>query len=311
MNPNLLLMWLSAKASGSWVRYRAALDELLLSSNSDISEDSDDTRIERQRFPIYHRIRQNLERLGHAEFFRRDFPSGWRIVPPILASGSNEYQSIAILCGARTDQIMNRISAFPGDISIEVTAQPECPDRIQITARSLSQLQQLANQADLSFQPDTPRMLMAAIPPIDDFQLRKPAELPFGPEWDVSRFSSQTLGWIPATAANARKSSFGLFRFNTPFQPQYYLKLKGQAFRLPVQVGKYIVIRKARRSVLSYNNDSKTLCMPLTCRPPLLIDRALTLCSGLIPDLDAGSLKYSNIDKEIAHLTFELLRQAQ
>jgi hypothetical protein len=285
------------------------LDELSLSSNSDVGEDSDDTRIDMQTFPIYHRIRQNLERLGHAEFFRGDFPNGWRIVPPILASGSNEDQYVGILCGARTDQIMNRISAFSADISIEVTAQPECPDRIQIRARSLSQLQQLANHAGLSFQPDTPRMLMAVIPPIDDYQLRKPAELPFGSEWDVSRFSTQTLGWIAATAANARQSSFGLFRFNTPFQPQYYLKLNSKAFRLPVQVGKYIVIRKARRSVLSFSTDSKTLCMPVTCRPPLLIDRALTLCSGLIPDLDAGSLKYRNIDKEIALVTFQLLRQ--
>ncbi len=88
MNANFLLMWLSAKASGSWVRYRAALDELSLSSNSEIGENSDDTRIDIRTFPIYHRIRQNLERLGHAEFFRKDFPNGWRIVPPILASGS-------------------------------------------------------------------------------------------------------------------------------------------------------------------------------------------------------------------------------
>jgi hypothetical protein len=309
MNTNRLLLWLSAKAYGSWVRYKAALDELVLNAESETREDSDQPPIDEQGFPIYHRVRQNLERLGHAEFFRKDFPSGWRVVPAILATRSYESRSVGILCGARTDELMSRIVACSSDLSVEITAQPECPDRVQVFARTQSELQQLANRDSLSFQPDAPEMLLAAVPPIDDYQLRKSSELPFGSEWDVRKFSTTTLGWTAATARTARQSTFGLFRFSTPFQPQYYLKLKGSAFRLPVQVGKYIAIRKARRSVLSYCADSKTLSMPVSCRPPLLIDRALTLCSGLIPDLDAGSLKYGNIDNEIALTTFELLRQ--
>jgi hypothetical protein len=204
---------------------------------------------------------------------------------------------------------MNRISACCADLNLEMTAQPECPDRVQVMACTQSQLQQLADRASLFFQPDAPRMLLAAVPPIDNYQLRKSSELPFGSDWDVSRFSTTTLGWTTSTVAAARQSPFGLFRFSARFQPRYYLKLNGNAFELPVQIGKYIVIRKARRSVLSYCADSKTLCMPVTCRPPLLIDRALTLCSGLIPEFDGGILTYRNIDSEIALATFRLLRQ--
>ena len=309
MNANRLLLWMSAKAFGSWIRYKAALDELLLNAESEIREDSDQPPINGQAFPIHHRVRQNLERLGHAEFFRKDFPSGWRVVPPILATCSHDSYFVGILCGARTDEIMNRISACCADLNLEMTSQPECPDRVQVMACTQSQLQQLADRASLFFQPDAPRMLLAAVPPIDNYQLRKSSELPFGSEWDVSRFSTTTLGWTATTARTARQSTFGLFRFSTPYQPQYYVKLKASAFRLPVQVGKYIVLRRARRAVLSYRADSKTLLMPVSCRPPLLIDRALTLCSGLIPNLDAGSLKYGNIDSEIALATFELLRQ--
>ncbi len=152
-------------------------------------------------------------------------------------------------------------------------------------------------------------MLLAAIPPVDDSQLRRAVELPFGSDWDVSRFSTNTLGWSAVTVQSARKGTFGLFRFKTTFQPQYYLKLGKASYRIPVQVGKYIVLKKARRSVLSHDGKNKSLVLPVSCRPPLLLDRALTLCSGLVPNLEAGSLNYQNISKEIALVASELLRQ--
>jgi hypothetical protein len=62
-------------------------------------------------------------------------------------------------------------------------------------------------------------VLLAAIPPVDDPQLRTATELPFGSDWDVSRFSATTLGWTATMAEEARRSSFGLFRFNVRFQP--------------------------------------------------------------------------------------------
>lgn len=311
MNANSLLTWLSAKGCGSWTRYKAAVDEQQVSEESDVDgEDIDVMTPDRMGYPIYHRVRQNLERLGHAEFFRSDFPSGWRVVPPTLTSVTNASQQvIGILCGARTDRLMTQISAFSSDLLIERTDQAECPDRIQVIGSGRSQFQQLADASGIFFQPDAPRVLLAAIPPVDDRQFRRSAELPFGSDWDVSRFTTDTLGWTAATAANARMSSFGLFRFNIPFQPQYYLKLRGEAYRLPVQVGKYIVMRKARRRVLLYDPVSEILRMPVSCRPPRLFDRALTLCSGLVPDLERGFLTYQNINREIALTAFGLLRQ--
>src|SRR2546430_1413039 len=99
MNPNDLLLWLSAKGSGTWSRYRAAVDELQLSGDeNDNDEEIADDVPDRSSFPIHYRLKLNLERLGHAEFFRKDFQNGWRVVPPTLACNETEKGAFGILC---------------------------------------------------------------------------------------------------------------------------------------------------------------------------------------------------------------------
>ena len=310
MNANNLLTWLSAKGSGTWSRYRAAVDELQVpdhanGENEDLHEDVPDS----SSLPIHQILRLNLERLGHAEFFRKDFKNGWRAVPPVLACASNQQEAVGILCGARTDQLLARIEDASTDLRITATNQKECPDRINIIADDQRQLQYVAESVGLHFQPEAARTLLAAVPPIDDLQLLKPAELPFGPDWEVKRFSSKTLGWASATADEARSASFGLFRFQMAFRPQYYLRLRGKEYTIPVQVGKYIVLRKHRCRVVSWDADKQTLSVPVSCRPPLLVDRALTLCSGLIPRVEERLLKYRNVSKAIALRTAALLKE--
>jgi hypothetical protein len=309
MIANVLLTWLSAKGSGTWTRYRAALEELLESEASDDKNESLDPEPSSGGFPLYHQLRQNFERLGHAEFFRPNFPNGWRIAPPTLVSLSDESRAVGIFCGARTDELISDVSAFSSELRVESTKQSNCPDRIQVIAEDQEALKQLAESTGLYFQQNTPLMILAAIPPVDHSQVRRSVELPFGSDWDVSRFSATTLGWKTVTVQNVRKSTFGLFRFNTPFQPQYYLRLRAGSYRISVQVGKYIVLNKARRRVLAYDGNNKALQLPVSCRPPLLVDRALILCSGLAPTLEAGSLNYQNINKDIAMIASALLRQ--
>jgi hypothetical protein len=310
MNANNLLTWLSAKGSGTWSRYRAAVDELQVSDyangeDEDFHEDVPDS----SSLPVHHRLKLNLERLGHAEFFRKDFKNGWRVVPPVLACVSNQPEVVGILCGARTDQLLALIEVASSDLHITATNQKECPDRISIIANDLRRLQSIAESVGLHFQPEAAKTLLAAAPPIDDLQLLKLAELPFGPDWEVKRFSSKTLGWVSTTADEARAASFGLFRFQMAFRPQYYLRLHRKEYTIPVQVGKYIVLRKHRCRVISYDDDKQTFSVPISCRPPLLVDRALTLCSGLIPRVEERLLKYRNVSKAIALKTAALLKE--
>ena len=310
MNPNELLTWLSAKGSGTWSRYRAAVDELQVSDDTDLTdEDAVEDAPASGSLPVHLRLRLNLERLGHAEFLRRDFPNGWRIVPPTLACTTTETGVAGFLCGARTDQMLSRITGIAGDGCVAVDDQPECPDRIQISVDDGLQLRQLAEKAGLGFQEHAPRMLLAAIPPVDNWQQRSPAELPFGPGWEVHRFSADELKWVPVEADEARAASRGLFRFRNAYQWRYYLHFRRKSYAVTHQVGKYVLLRERRRHVVRYSADEHVFSMPVICRPPLLIDRALTLCTGLIPRVQGGILSYAGVPHDVAVTATALLRQ--
>jgi len=310
MNANDILTWLSTKGSGSWSRFRAAVDELYLSDDFNADDvDLNESAPADGGLEIHHRLRLNLERFGHAEFFRKDFQNGWRVVPPTLICLSNKSKAIGTLCGARTDRLLARIKNSAAVLPITVTGQPGCPDRIQIKAQDQTQLQQLAESTGLNFQLNAVRMLLSAIPPVDDPQLRAQTEMPFGTDWEVSRFSASKLQWTSASPGEARSAILGLFRFYVHFQYNYYLCLRGKSYRIPVQIGKYIILRKRRRRVVSYDENRQTLSMPISCRPPPLIDRALTLCTGLIPVVENGRLTFNNITKTTALKSLALMRQ--
>lgn len=311
MNVNDLLTWLSARGAGTWSRYRAAVDELQLadhenSSEEDLAENVPDGK----SLPLHLRLRLNLERLGHAEFFRKDFPSGWRVVPPTLACNDHDGGVVGILCGARSDELMARIRAAARIDRLEIREQLECPDRVLIGSNNHSRMKDLAQRVGIRLQWDAAQALLASLPAVDDWQMRRRAELPFGSDWEVDRFSTSTLGWRDASADEARAASLGLYRFRTRRMPEYYLMMKGNSYRVSVQVGKYMMLNsKRRRHLVSYMAASKILSMPISCRPPPLIDRALTLSSGLIPGIENGQLRYQGVSPEVAITSTALLKQ--
>jgi hypothetical protein len=114
---------------------------------------------------------------------------------------------------------------------------------------------------------------------------------------------------MPSSPDEARKAFFGMFRWKLPYEVHYYLKSRRQAYRVPVQVGKYLALRHDRRRVITVDQSRRTLTVPITCRPPMIVDRALTLRTGLIPGIEQGKLVYHNISATIGRTTAALLRQ--
>lgn len=210
------------------------------------------------------------------------------------------------LCGARSDELIDRVV---GILGAEVTSLPEAPDRIVVRADSDAELLERSQAAGIPYVSNAARKLLGALPPVDNRQLRRESDLPYGDDWEVQRFSSASLTWQAASASDARQTPTGLFRFRIAYQPQYFLRVQGHTFRVEVQVGKYLILKRRRRRILQHDLDRKLLRMPLSCRPPRLIDRALTLCSGSPPDVDGGSLVYRNVGPYHARVVNTLLRQ--
>jgi len=68
--------------------------------------------------------------------------------------------------------------------------------------------------------------------------------------------------------------------------------------------GRYILLSKHSRNILMYDSKKYLLAVPSTVPLPILIARALTLCTGLVPRLlsfdDRDYLVYSSINPQLA-----------
>ncbi len=312
MSANALLLWMSARRQGSWQQFRTAVEELHLSGGDDLGGEADD-RPDPFSLSLYQTLRFNLQRIGHAEFFAGAGDADWRVTPPSLAVTHGARGWLGIVVGARSRALLERFHAAGGAASVETLMFPEYPDQILISANDPNTIATAAAQAGLLLQSNAPAALLASLPAVDDSCVRSPAQLPFGTGWRIDSFSSEDLAWHSATLADAESSPVGLYRFSLRHQRHVLLCTKGAAFRIPGQVGKYLVLRKRRRRVVRYDRNSHSLSVPASCRPPFLVERALILCSGAPPSYEGGArggiLNYAEIPDGIAAMAAALLRQ--
>lgn len=312
MSVNNLLIWISARNRGSWSQFRSAVEQFHVEHDKygDNGENIDDTT--KSELPVYQRVRFGLQRLAHVEFSSPSEEADWRVVPPSLAIHIQDRKWLGVLCGARSPELLENLNNFNGNLSIVSEEIPGMPDRILMTCADLNTLVDLASDEGIAFQVDAPASVLTAIPSVDDLRCRFPAEPPEGPGWVIEKFSTSKLGWKAAESGDLSRVSTGLFRFRMKYQQFYLLRWRGGTFKVQVQVGKYAVLRHRRvRGLLQYNFKQKLLSVPLSCRPPLLIERALVLCTGLLPKLekDSGRLVYTEIPIRVARIAAELLRQ--
>ncbi len=312
MSADALLLWMSARREGSWQQFRAAVEELHLGNADEASDEaSTEESSGRDSFPLYQALRLNLQRLGHAEFFAGAGGRDWRVTPPSLAVTRHPRGCLGVVAGARSSNLLRRLQNATAGTEFEAISAAACPDQLRLFANDLDTLHGVAQRVGLALQMGAPGALLMSLPAVDDPTVRRRADLPFGAAWRIERFAVSDLRWRPATRDEAVNTGAGLFRFSFRYQHYILLCTRGIAFRIPNQVGKYIVLRRARRRVLQYDARARRLSVPGICRPPFLIERGLILCSGVPPSFHAatGVLDYSDVPADIAGLSSALLRQ--
>ena len=288
MAMNQLLLWMSARKSGSMGSFRAKVTELGLTRG--------------QSTP--HVVQWNLEKLGHAEFGQAAAGTGWRIAPPILAASDPRRSPSAFLCGARTPAMLDRLTS--SEVQMRRQIQSDGPDLVELEAPSAMALEDCAARAGIEVQWNAPLAILACCPPPTEQQL-VPTELPIG-GWEVSRFSKTCLAWVPSSMDQARTAAAGLFRFRSNYETQHVLIEDGSPFAVEPAIGKYRILGK-RHFPLRYAMSHKSLQIRASCHPPPLVERALVLCSGTLPLFKDGLLTYSRIEPAIASSVASLLGQ--
>ena len=308
MSVEHLLLWLSARVQGSWSQFRGAVEELCAEQYDDSLDAGDDSERPDNAgwgLSVYQRVRFALQQLAHVEFFSNQAGHDWRVVPPTLALFP-ESPGKGLLCGARSPDLLQRLVS---DLEVDRETAPGMPDRVVVRGSSQA-LARGAARLGLLVQAEAPTAILSAVPGVRDPSTWFPLAVPETPGWTVHRFSSSRLYWAAAAAKDALNARTGLFRFVMGHQYFYYLRWRTRSYRVPVQVGKYVVMQR-RRGLLAYDIPSRTLSVPAVCRPPLLIERALVLCSGFLPSFNPRSrrLEYSNILPKVARLAAQLLHQ--
>jgi hypothetical protein len=306
---------MSARGEGSWSQFRSSVEELHLRDDGESAGASDAEDIaDETGLPLYHMLRLNLQRLGHAEFGAGAEDNDWRVTPPCLAVTAQPFGWRGVLTGARSRELLARIVRNGESAGVEQLPSLACPDVIRFEATDSGILSKLAELSGLHLQSHAPATLLMSIPPIDDRSMLRIVSVPFGRDWRIERFSVQSLTWKTATHEEAQLCTFGLFRFSLYHQRQVLFCSKGTVFEVPIQVGKYMLLRRRHRRTLRYDKKAREISVPISCRPPFLVERALILCSGMVPSYGAGNGKlatvhYSDVPDEVAQLAAAVLRQ--
>jgi hypothetical protein len=306
---NELIIWLSARVQGSWEQFKAAVEELHLPDDGPGGAEAPDSR--QSGLPLHQELRLMLERLGHVEFFADGCEGGWRIAPPVWASlGKNEPPS-AILCGARTLPLLERVGSGNGaPAALESIEDATAPNVYRLTASTRGELLSAAGAMGIPICFDAPRAMLCALRRVCDMY-EEIAELPLGRDWIVEQFDSQELRWKPSSRDEGRAARDGLFRFRLPYLRRHFLRQRGRNYEMEGAAAKYALLRRRRRNVLRYLSASKEYVVPAICRPPMLVERSLILCSGRLPVFDGANttLTYINVNADVARLAALLLDQ--
>jgi hypothetical protein len=319
VNLNSLLIWMSARGHGSWAQFRSAVEQVHFECPEGQPDEESEGDITAGDLPLYQLLRLNLQRLAHVEFDFCTAGPNWRVVPASLAISEHDGRFLGVLCGARSPDLCRRLNQVSG-VDLEIHAASDMPDCIRLVTPDLRALCDAAQFLGAATQVHAPLALLAAIPPVDDPTAWLSAKPPAGPGWTVERFDPQALQWTARRSMQDRNlepadltgSQTGLFRFRMKYQRFHFLRWKGRTYKVSVQVGKYAVLRAHRvRGLLRYNSQSAVFSAPVSCRPPLLVERALVLCSGSLPHYaeEFGRLEYSKVPPRVAQLAAALLRQ--
>lgn len=310
MNANHLLLWLSHRREGSWGQFRSGVDQFADEAGAAGSSGSGPGAT--ARLPLHQRCRLNLRRLAHVEFHGTNGAPSWRVAPPALAINEASGGWRGIVCGARWPRFGEQLKAsLPAAVRLEVSPQPVAPDAYLLEAADAERLSAAASELGLAAQANASLALLVCVAPISQRLPRHEMGLPHGSDWDINRFSARDLQWVPSDRRAAELEGFGLYQFIFRHERRYFLCARGKAYRVANQIGKYLVLRKRRRSVLRYDPAAQALSIPAICQPPPLIERALILCSGSLPRLDdaSHSLGYSCVGRELAQAAAILLGQ--
>lgn len=269
---------LSAKREVTWPVFKTVFDSLIQSSQAIV----EDVPILRSR------VLRLLDAFSYCDFtFRKG--SGSIFVCPATLARLPLHECVGLFVGARSPSTLatfEKIGKGLGDITISVEETDNdafVPSRVTIRSRDPESLTSFCREADLANEVDPPCWKLAILSADIDSYI-KSLQWAEGPElnWKSWYFDPEYCEFRVRSSDSGR---FRLMRYLDPVKNTYRYRLwEGTRYsKVDLDWGRYIVLRESDFNVLFYDPRRHLFAVPRNANLPRLLQRALGLCSGLMP----------------------------
>ncbi|WP_245821028.1 hypothetical protein [Geodermatophilus pulveris] len=325
---DLLLRWCSERSSGSLTAFREAHDWLREERGAG-EPAGPDPRSEQDRWMW---SLQSLQALGHLEVDWRK--RRWHVAPPVVTT-LTDGGGFALLCGARPAALVRRLDNLVDDpdprlqaIAAEVVfdvpvSQRGGPALRLLQAPAAEDARELCALLGISFVDRTADQLVQVLPDLNGLlQPGQCVDLPGGVAPAKMSDGVQKPLFFGIDQDFGEAGAYEVRLYDAP--RYFYRHSPGRVFEAERGAIVWAELRRTERHALRYDAERRTLLVPPRLRLPSLYDRAATLRSGLLPQLEKvtvptrpGSthvqtlllLRYVNIDLLFAERLASLLNQ--
>jgi hypothetical protein len=262
-----------------------------------------------------------LQALGHVTVDFTDGGGVVRVAPRVLARLPVAGRPTAVLVGHRTgdtqDLLLDGCSRAVGGhatVAPDGGGWPFIPHRLCVEADSPEDLSAVAAAVEARFDPDPAawRLLQVA-ETVDAYRRSLLWRLQKDLNWERRDFDVESFRWAAVGDAGDGLAEFTHPRTN---RRTYRLRRGNRVADVDRAWGCYVALAAAKRDALF--SDGEKLFAPLSARPPAPIDTALTLCSGVAPQVETvvtapgrptPCLRYSAVPRPLAALAAAKLGQ--
>ena len=283
-NGDILLFTLSAQGETSWRNFKHCFDEIQRRSAATADYDPAENA-------AGHRWRalRELSALGHIDLRFNQNDIQVFAAPPALTSLPGIGNPQAILCGARSPDLVKRLETKSAALEVEMSvasqadASPYAPTRVGIRASDKAGIQSLASSVGIRYLEVPPARLLARVS-ISLAEYRSGLTWSSSPElnWRREDFDTERLQFRPAVEPASQRR---LSRYQNPVTTvwQHRLWQGEQSAEVDLDWGRYAILAMTSRRVLWYDQKERKAVVPYGVPLPALLARAFGLCSGYCP----------------------------
>lgn len=296
INYDILLEYLSFIKTGSFSQLKNYINNL--DYNDELQQYKEEIREKDYDFNPHAIIFSMLSRLGHVEF---DYSKAkFAICPATLVI--NSHSKRGILSGYRTRHFENVAKNF-----IKLIKNTNAPTCIQVEFDNIENFKMKFPLIRISN--NFSNNLLHIVPTVNDYETKlQEIENPLINKNFVSFYNAKKYTFDTLRDQNLKN---GLYEINyDDYNKVYYFFNNNKWYKIDKNYGKFLIHKyENNKNILIYNNKQQILYLNKYTRLPELIDRALTMCSGINPSLVDKGYEYVNIDITIAKLVAKILGQ--